>query len=208
MEQRPLRLGDIVDDYCLRERRITNHAIVALVGDAIRQTRCTTCDSEHPYKGGKEPRLRKKPGTELYDQVLAEVSGSQPSASAGDGDPVELVVRSAEAESGDLDENADAASVEEPTSDIWPGHRRLIRATLPRSDNEPPPPRPIPEFTMHQRPPARAVRGFRFRGQPNASGNGHGNGHGNGNGNGNGPGGFGHGHPSRPGRHRNKKRPR
>ena len=38
MEQRPLRLGDIVDDYCPRERRITNHAIVALVGEDIRQT--------------------------------------------------------------------------------------------------------------------------------------------------------------------------
>ena len=26
MEQRPLRLGDLVDDYCPRERRVTNHA--------------------------------------------------------------------------------------------------------------------------------------------------------------------------------------
>ena len=30
MEQRPLRLGDIVDDYCPRERRISNHAIVVM----------------------------------------------------------------------------------------------------------------------------------------------------------------------------------
>src|SRR5262245_61791875 len=30
MEQRPLRLGDNVDDYCPRERRVTNHAIVAI----------------------------------------------------------------------------------------------------------------------------------------------------------------------------------
>ena len=29
MEQRRLRLGDILDDYCPRERRVTNHAIVA-----------------------------------------------------------------------------------------------------------------------------------------------------------------------------------
>ena len=43
MEQRPLRLGDIVDDYCPRERRVTNHAIVAIVGDSVRQTRCSTC---------------------------------------------------------------------------------------------------------------------------------------------------------------------
>ena len=35
MEQRPLRLGDIVDDYCPRERRLTNHAIVVMVGDEV-----------------------------------------------------------------------------------------------------------------------------------------------------------------------------
>ena len=60
MEQRPLRLGDLVDDYCPRERRVTNHAIVAIVNDGIRQTRCTTCDTEHVFKGAKAPRRRKK----------------------------------------------------------------------------------------------------------------------------------------------------
>src|SRR6187402_864335 len=58
MEQRTLRLGDTVDDYCPRERRITNHVVVAIVVDAIRQTRCSTCDAEHPYKDGREPRRR------------------------------------------------------------------------------------------------------------------------------------------------------
>ena len=52
MEQRRLRLGDIVDDYCPRERRVTNHAIVAMVEEDVKQTRCTTCDAEHAYKGG------------------------------------------------------------------------------------------------------------------------------------------------------------
>src|SRR5688500_20371540 len=58
MEQRPPRLGDLVDDYCPRERRITNHAIVAIVDDTIRQTRCSACDVEHDYK---EARVPKKP---------------------------------------------------------------------------------------------------------------------------------------------------
>src|SRR5436190_5468058 len=59
MEQRRLRLGDILDNYCPRERRVTNHVIVAMVEEDIKQTRCTTCDAEHPYKGGKAPRRRK-----------------------------------------------------------------------------------------------------------------------------------------------------
>ena len=80
MEQRRLRLGDILDDYCPRERRVTNHAVVAMVEEDVKQTRCTTCDAEHVYKGGKEPRRRKKDtGSALYQEVLAGMpEGSLP----------------------------------------------------------------------------------------------------------------------------------
>src|SRR5262245_3621342 len=60
MEQRRLRPGDRLDDYCPRERRLTDHVIVAVVDDTIRQTRCVACDTEHPYKDGKVPLRRKK----------------------------------------------------------------------------------------------------------------------------------------------------
>src|SRR5215510_9660028 len=73
MQQRQLRLGDILDDYCPRERRVTNHAVVAMIGADVRQTRCTTCDAEHEYKHAKVPRQRRKAETPaaLYSQVLA-----------------------------------------------------------------------------------------------------------------------------------------
>jgi hypothetical protein len=73
MQQRQLRLGDILDDYCPRERRVTNHAVVAMVGHDVKQTRCTTCDAEHEYKQAKVPRQRRKAGSPaaLYSQVLA-----------------------------------------------------------------------------------------------------------------------------------------
>src|SRR5689334_12979892 len=72
MEQRRLRLGDILDDYCPRERRLTNHAVVAMIEEDVKQTRCTTCDTEHPYKGGKVPRRKKKDApAALYKEVLA-----------------------------------------------------------------------------------------------------------------------------------------
>jgi hypothetical protein len=73
MQQRQLRLGDILDDYCPRERRVTNHAVVAMVGEDVKQTRCTTCDAEHEYKHAKVPRQRRKSDTPaaLYSQVLA-----------------------------------------------------------------------------------------------------------------------------------------
>ena len=60
MEQRRLRPGDVVDDYCPRERRLTDHAIVALIDDTIRQVRCVSCEQEHEYKGARVPASRKK----------------------------------------------------------------------------------------------------------------------------------------------------
>jgi hypothetical protein len=73
MQQRQLRLGDILDDYCPRERRVTNHAVVAMIGADVKQTRCTTCDAEHEYKHAKVPRQRRKADTPaaLYAQVAA-----------------------------------------------------------------------------------------------------------------------------------------
>src|SRR5712671_887186 len=59
-QQRQLRLGDILDDYCPRERRLTNHAVVAMIGDEVKQTRCTTCDADHEYKHARVPRQRRK----------------------------------------------------------------------------------------------------------------------------------------------------
>src|SRR5438445_786789 len=84
MEQRTLRLGDILDDYCPRERRLTNHAVVAMIEQAVKQTRCTTCDTEHVYKGGKAPR-RKKPETAgaLYKEVLAGITDQDAAPAAG-----------------------------------------------------------------------------------------------------------------------------
>jgi hypothetical protein len=101
MQQRQLRLGDILDDYCPRERRVTNHAVVAMVGADVKQTRCTTCDAEHEYKHAKVPRQRRKAETPaaLYSQVLA--SGPK---------------RVAHEELGNNGHNHAAASAEVPTS--------------------------------------------------------------------------------------------
>src|SRR5438094_2856152 len=92
MQQRQLRLGDILDDYCTRERRVTNHAVVAMVGDDVKQTRCTTCDTEHEYKHAKVPRQRRKSDSPaaLYAQVAGgapkRVTAPQPGASENTGE--------------------------------------------------------------------------------------------------------------------------
>jgi hypothetical protein len=152
MQQRQPRLGDIVDDYCPRERRITNHAVVALVGDEVRQTRCTTCDSEHEFKQAKVPPQRRKkeaPGA-LYQQVLAgmprKVVPAGLDAPPDSSDDTALMVET-EPEAI-AEEPAEGAPVAVGADDAdGPVHRPLIRATLPRLTDDPPQ-RREPEFTM------------------------------------------------------------
>ena len=165
MEQRTLRLGDIVDDYCPRERRITNHAVVALVGDEIRQTRCTTCDVEHVYKQARAPKRvigSKGDGDAVTDNGSGQLV---PKAAAGKDEPGQASngSRAEKPEPGATDPPADQPEQHGDLPrdvDGWLAHRPLIRASLPRTDGEPPAPRPIPEFTMH-----RQAYGRPFRGQ-------------------------------------------
>lgn len=86
MQDRRYRPGDVLDDYCPRERRITDHAIVAMIDDEIRRTRCGSCDAEHEYKEAKVPAPRRKtPPPALFTQVLEGINGPtppHPSASA------------------------------------------------------------------------------------------------------------------------------
>ncbi len=171
MQQRQLRLGDILDDYCPRERRVTNHAVVAMVGQDVKQTRCTTCEAEHEYKEAKVPRQRRKSDTPaaLYTQVLANgpkrvvheapVDGGAPGETAPSEPPASTpaAARAAAPEppaaaplrDGDDESAADAGR---PLDDLEDGpvHRPLIRATLPRTEGQPPPTRPAPEFTIRQ----------------------------------------------------------
>lgn len=166
MEQRPLRLGDIVDDYCPRERRITNHAVVVMAGDEITQTRCAACDAEHPYKHAKGPLRKKKDGSALYDEVLAGVL--KPKHVVHEvADPVEAVAETvAAADVAVMDAPTEAelaqAAESEPVAATW-GHRPLIRAQLPRIEGQAPVvPRPLPEFTIRQ-------QGAHGYGRPNHS---------------------------------------
>ena len=142
MEQRPLRLGDILDDYCPRERRVTNHAVVAMIEEAVRQTRCTTCDTEHAYKGGRAPRRRKKDSTEaLYSEVLAGMpdvaAEAQYSAPAPVAAAPPVVTRTA-VEERDADDEPDTGLMERAV----PPHggapkAELLSAAAPDAGNEP-----------------------------------------------------------------------
>jgi hypothetical protein len=226
MEQRPLRLGDILDDYCPRERRVTNHAVVAMIEEDVKQTRCTTCDTEHVYKGGKAPR-RKKPETSgaLYKEVLAGITDQDAPAAAvvnaaapvpDDDDfdeadnvplpsapPVAMAAPSAPATPAiplnPLKNDDIDPDERQPSFDEGPVHRPLIRAQLARPEGikiE----RQAPEFTIRQNPNGRGgfSRGSNGGGPMRTSGGGGGGGRNGGGASNNNGHRFGRG-PSRPG---------
>lgn len=186
MDQRRLRLGDILDDYCPRERRVTNHAVVAMIDEDVKQTRCTTCDAEHVYKGGKAPRRKKSESTGvLYKEVLAgieepvvripavdEVVMAESSRSEEDDAP--SVTPDPPAQSDDVEDDDSQIHLLPP--DEGPVHRPLIRAQLPRPEGVKVE-RQAPEFTIRQntgRPGGFRGRGHGGSGNGNGSGNGHG----------------------------------
>jgi hypothetical protein len=165
MQQRQLRPGDILDDYCPRERRLTNHVVVAMIGEDIKQTRCTTCDADHDYKHARVPRQRKKSDAPA---ILSPVASAAPkkvihglpetedvSVPAVEHEPDAISA----AEQADQIQGADESiqpepepdeESAEPTPDEGPVHRPLIRAQLPRVEGQPPVPRQNPDFTIRQ----------------------------------------------------------
>src|ERR1017187_1963126 len=72
---RDIRLGDDLDDYCVRCKRITNHAVVSVINAAPAKVRCRTCHSDHDYRHEQAPPpkvdLRK---AALFAEVLKKVS--------------------------------------------------------------------------------------------------------------------------------------
>jgi hypothetical protein len=188
MQQRRVRLGDVLDDYCPRERRITNHAVVAMIEDEVKQTRCTTCDAEHEYKQAKVPATRrKKPESALVAGAEGAAFARPPVTDAAppvidheltvpselledseDGVVVtEAVVETSDIDATDADADVDAdgeLSESEGGEDEWPVHRPLIRAQLPRPEGQTPE-RKAPDFTIRQN--------SRFDGQRNGNNNRH-----------------------------------
>jgi hypothetical protein len=70
-----LRLGDVIDDHCIKCRRITNHAIVSIVNGGAAKVRCRTCYHDHDYRHEQAPPSKKDlKKQELFKEVLATMA--------------------------------------------------------------------------------------------------------------------------------------
>ncbi len=81
-----LRLGDVIDDYCVKCRRLTNHSIVSLVEGTAAKVRCRTCYSDHDYRKEQPPPSKKELARqkELFNAVLSTASATVPADPGND----------------------------------------------------------------------------------------------------------------------------
>jgi hypothetical protein len=86
---RDYRLGDIIDDYCVKCKQIMNHAIVSMLMADPAKVRCRTCHNDHDYRHEQAPPpkvdLRKQA---LFQEVLAKVDplAASPEVAGGEED--------------------------------------------------------------------------------------------------------------------------
>jgi hypothetical protein len=121
------RLGDDIDDFCVRCKRITNHAIVSVLNAEPAKVRCRTCHSDHDYRHGQAPPpkvdLRK---AALFNEVLKKVNPDGVGKASEIADVPDL---------GELDDGPDEADADAEVE---------AEAEQDEGMDEPPPPPPPP----------------------------------------------------------------
>ena len=72
---REVRLGDDIDDFCVRCKRVMNHAVVSVMNAEPAKVRCRTCHSDHDFRHEQAPPPKVDPRkAALFAEVLKKVS--------------------------------------------------------------------------------------------------------------------------------------
>ena len=71
------RLGDEIDDFCIKCKRLTNHSIVSLLNGNAAKVRCRTCYHDHDFRNG-EPLPSKKELKKAADELARIAAGGAP----------------------------------------------------------------------------------------------------------------------------------
>ena len=74
------RLGDIIDDYCVKCKRIMNHSVVSILNGEPAKVRCRTCHGDHDYRHEQAP----PPKVDMRKQALFNAVLEKVDPTAGD----------------------------------------------------------------------------------------------------------------------------
>ncbi len=115
---REVRLGDDIDDFCVRCKRIMNHAVVSVLNAEPAKVRCRTCHSDHDYRHELAPPPKVDPRkAALFHEVLKTVDpGAAAAAELPDAEVVGAELPGAELPGAELPDaeapGAEAAGAE------------------------------------------------------------------------------------------------
>jgi hypothetical protein len=71
---RDVRLGDDIDDFCVRCKRVMNHAVVSVIDGVAAKVRCRTCHNDHDFRHEQPPPPKvDSRKAALFNQVLKTV---------------------------------------------------------------------------------------------------------------------------------------
>jgi hypothetical protein len=79
-----LRLGDVIDDFCVKCRRLTNHSIVSVVDGQAAKVRCRTCYHDHDYRHEQAPPSKKE--LKKAEEAAAALAAANGAPAPADGD--------------------------------------------------------------------------------------------------------------------------
>ncbi|MGC9945858.1 MAG: hypothetical protein ABSF64_05760 [Bryobacteraceae bacterium] len=128
------RLGDIIDDYCVKCKRIMNHAVVSLLNGEPAKVRCRTCHNDHDYRHEQPPPPKVDTRKQaLFNEVLAKVA---PGSTVGAVAPEPFLEDSAEEISEE--EPVEEAFVEEELPAEAPPMHMAKPAATPKAKVKPP----------------------------------------------------------------------
>jgi hypothetical protein len=118
MLQRDVRLGDDIDDFCVRCKRVMNHAVVSVVGGIAAKVRCRICHSDHDFRHEQPPPPKvDSRKAALFNEVLKTVD---PSAAGVPLDEEVAAVELTEGDALDTESAEESAALETPPFDLDP----------------------------------------------------------------------------------------
>ncbi len=113
------RLGDDIDDFCVKCKRVMNHLVVSLLNDEPAKVRCRTCHGDHDFRHEQAPPPKIDARKALLIQQAMEKAAAAGSGDAA-GDAAEPSV-STPVEVGDVTAILAAAAISpmpEPVADL------------------------------------------------------------------------------------------
>jgi|SRR6185437_1669038 len=75
------RLGDDIDDFCVKCKRVMNHLVVSLLNDEAAKVRCRTCHNDHDFRHEQAP----PPRVDSRKAALIQQALEKAAAATGDG---------------------------------------------------------------------------------------------------------------------------